>query len=128
MRSSQTLEKQQKLLRVIDDPTRFAEVMLGDAVWSKQREILQSVARYPRTAVKACHASGKTFTAAEVVLWWITCRPEAVAVTTAPTWTQVERLLWGEIRHAVSRSKIEYPKPGIPGTGPGPLRHWPINQ
>jgi hypothetical protein len=103
--------------------------MLGDAVWSKQREILQSVARYPRTAVKACHASGKTFTAAEVVLWWITCRQEAVAVT-APTWTQVERLLWGEIRHAVSRSKIKLSQTRhlFSGTGHGPLRHRLIDQ
>src|SRR5271169_2426183 len=107
MRSSQMLVRQQKLLEMIDDPTLFAQVILGDAVWSKQREIQQSVARYPRTAVKACHASGKTFTAAEVVLWWITSHQEAVAVTTAPTWTQVERLLWGEIRHATSRSKIK---------------------
>jgi hypothetical protein len=123
MRSLQTLEKQQKLLQVIDDPTRFAEVMLGDAVWSKQREILQSVARHSRTAVKACHASGKTFTAAEAVLWWITCREQAIAVTTAPTWTQVERLLWGEIRHAVSRSKIKYPNPGISKLELGPGRY-----
>lgn len=123
MRWSQTLAKQQKLLRVIDDPTRFAEVMLGDTVWSTQREILQSVAQYPRTAVKACHASGKTFTAAEVVLWWITSHQEAVAVTTAPTWTQVERLLWGEIRHAVSRAKIKYPKPSISSLELGPGRY-----
>jgi hypothetical protein len=123
MRSSQTLAKQKKLLELIDDPTRFAEVFLGDAVWSKQREILQSVAQHSRTAVKACHASGKTFTAAEAVLWWITCQKDAIAVTTAPTWTQVERLLWGEIRHAVSRSKIKYPKPGISSLELGPGRY-----
>ena len=31
---------------------------------------------------------------------WITSRPDGIAVTTAPTWAQVERLLWGEIRTA----------------------------
>jgi hypothetical protein len=82
-------------------------------VWLKQREILQSVARCPRTAVKACHASGKTFTAAEIALWWITHCEQAIVVTTAPTRTQVETLMWGEIRRAVLRSKIAYPKPGL---------------
>src|SRR5438477_536591 len=112
MRSSLTRGKSQKILRMFEDPVSFAQMMLGDEVWGKQQEILQSVATCPRTAVKACHASGKTFTAAEAVLWWITSRlEEAIAVTTAPTWTQVERLLWGEIRNAVNRSKICYPKP-----------------
>jgi phage terminase large subunit len=123
MRCSQTRQRQQKFQQVISDPTLFAQVMLGDAVWSKQGEILQSVARYPRTAVKACHASGKTFTAAEVVLWWITSHQQAVAVTTAPTWTQVERLLWGEIRHAVARAKIAYPKPSVSSLELGPGRY-----
>ena len=63
MRLSRLHARQRKLLQVIDDPTLFATIILGDTVWLKQREILQSVARCPRTAVKACHASGKTFTA-----------------------------------------------------------------
>jgi hypothetical protein len=86
-------EKKQEVLRVIEDPVLFAEVMLGHEVWSKQRQILQSVATCSRTAVKACHSSSKTFTAAEAVLWWITSHEEAIAVTTAPTWTQVASAL-----------------------------------
>src|SRR5262249_1418858 len=92
--------KENELLRIIEDPTRFAEVMLGHDLWPKQAQILQSVASHSWTEVKACHASGKTFTAAEAVLWWITRHQQAIAVTTAPTWTQVERLLWSEIRNA----------------------------
>jgi hypothetical protein len=38
--------------------------MLNHDIWSKQDEILQSIANSLRTAVKACHASGKTFVAA----------------------------------------------------------------
>src|SRR5947208_3321001 len=104
-------EKERELLRVIEDPTLFASAILRLDVWSKQCEILQSVASQQRTAVKACHASGKTFVAAVLVLWWITSRLQAIAVTTAPTWTQVERLLWGEIHHAIGQSRIAYPKP-----------------
>src|SRR5712692_450707 len=108
---------QQEAVRVIQDPTRFASVMLGHYVWSKQCDILQSVATHARTAVKACHASGKTFTAAEAVLWWITRYTDGIAVTTAPTWTQVESLLWGEIRKAVippargGTCRLTYPEP-----------------
>jgi phage terminase large subunit len=123
MRSLPKPGKEQEVLRVIEDPVLFAEVMLGHEVWSKQRQILQSVATRSRTAVKACHSSSKTFTAAEAVLWWITSHEEAIAVTTAPTWTQVERLLWGEIRNAVHRSKIRYPKPTTSSLQLGPGRY-----
>jgi hypothetical protein len=123
MRSSKVSEKDKRLLQVIEDPAQFAEAILGHEVWSKQREMLQSVASHACTAVKACHASGKTFTAAEAVLWWITSHEEAIAVTTAPTWTQVERLLWGEIRSAISGARIQYPKPSNTAWHLGPSRY-----
>lgn len=41
------------------DPAKFAHHILGHKIWSTQAQILRSVATYPRTAVKACHASGK---------------------------------------------------------------------
>ena len=103
--------REQEILRILEDPIRFAQCILRHTVWSKQLEILQSAARHTRTAVKACHASGKTFTAAEVVLWWITLFLDGIAITTAPTWTQVERVLWAEIRNAAYGSIIKYPKP-----------------
>jgi hypothetical protein len=116
-------KKEQKLVQAFEDPALFAEVMLGHEVWSRQDDILQSVAHHPRTAVKACHASGKTFTAAEAVLWWITSRQQAVAVTTAPTWIQVERVLWGEIHRAVYGAKIKYPQPTATELRIGPGRY-----
>jgi hypothetical protein len=38
-------------------------------------------------------------------LWWIITHRDGVAVTTAPTWVQVEKLIWGEIRHMTSRAR-----------------------
>lgn len=58
-----------------------------------------------RVAVKACHSSAKTYTAAEIVLWWV-FRKQGIALTTAPTWTQVEKLLWGEIHKAYDSARI----------------------
>lgn len=82
--------------RARNDPVFFIERLLGRELWSKQREIAEAVARYPRVAVRACHGPGKTFTAAAIVLWFLR-QPEARVVTTAPTWRQVRSLLWHEI-------------------------------
>src|ERR1700722_10801395 len=100
-----------RVQRLIEDPSSFAEGVLGHNLWSKQKEILQSVATHRRTAVKACHASGKTRAAAAAVLWWITNHTDGIAVTTAPSWTQVEKVLWGEIRSAIYVARIGYPRP-----------------
>lgn len=92
------------------DPVLFVSHILGQLIWAKQIEILRSIEQFPRTAVKACHSSGKTFVAAAAVLWWITTHEDAVAITTAPTWVQVEKILWAEIRGLISQAKIDYPK------------------
>ena len=111
MQSSRRQKNLEGAKKALEDPVLFAQTMLNLNIWNKQQEILYSVATHFRTAVKACHASGKTFIAAAAVLWWITSHREAIAVTTAPTWTQVERLLWGEIRSLAYQAKIAYPKP-----------------
>ena len=91
------------------DPVRFARRVLRDDPWSVQEQILWSVANHSQTAVKACHSSGKTRVAAAAVLWWIARFADGIAITTAPTWEQVEKLIWGEIHRAVRRSSFEWP-------------------
>lgn len=92
-----------------NDPIEFARRLLRSDIWDLQQRILRSVEQNQRTAVKACHASGKTFIAAAAVLWYLARWRESIVVTTAPTWNQVERLLWGEIRTAVERSCYPFP-------------------
>ena len=99
----------QSLRNVILDPVRFTRGCLRQDIWPTQAAILRSLATKRRTAVKACHASGKSFVSAAAVLWWVTRFPDGIVVTTAPTWTQVEKVLWGEIKKAVARSRIAYP-------------------
>ncbi|MGD1098682.1 MAG: hypothetical protein ABSB35_42735 [Bryobacteraceae bacterium] len=123
MRSSRKQKELKKFSALIEDPARFAQTMLNLDIWFKQIEILQSVAKSQRTAVKASHSSGKTCIAAATALWWLTKHPEAVVVTTAPTWTQVERVLWGEIHRLVGRSTIAYPKPAATSLHLGPGRY-----
>lgn len=57
---------------------------------------------HAKVAVKACHSSSKTFSAADVVLLALLNGHDVV--TTAPTQEQVERLLWGHIRRAIDTS------------------------
>lgn len=87
------------------DPILFVHEILGLEPWSKQREILESVRDHQRTAVRSCHGVGKTACAAAVVLWFLAAfGPEALVVTTAPTWRQVKDLLWREIAKLHARS------------------------
>ena len=123
MTFSSKQKKLSKIRKVIADPVLFAKLLLDLKIWAKQEEILRSVQNHSRTAVKACHASGKTFIAAAAVLWWITTNTDGIAVTTAPTWTQVERVFWNEIRSMISRARIDYPKPAAASLRLGPARY-----
>ncbi len=92
------------------DPAAYVRGVLQHDPWYTAERILRSVAHNSRTAVKACHASSKSFTAAEAALWWVTRYPDGLVVTTAPTWTQVERIMWSEIHKATARAQIiKYP-------------------
>lgn len=95
--------------RVLLNPVSFATGILQHDVYEIPKQILNSIATHPRTAVKACHSSSKSFTAAEAVLWWITRFPDGVAITTAPVWKQVERVMWVEIHKAAEGALIKYP-------------------
>lgn len=100
-----------KAAAALRTPVGYAKGVLGHSVWGMQATIMNEIAARRRVAVKSCHASGKTFISADIAMWWITTYPDAIAVTTAPTWTQVEKLLWGEIRNNVGspNCKVKYP-------------------
>lgn len=86
----------------LSDPAGWVADRLGDHLWSSQVTICESVAVNRRTAVKACHGPGKSFTAARLAAWWVDVHPpgQALVVTTAPTWAQVRLILWRELRRA----------------------------
>jgi hypothetical protein len=70
---------------LLRDPALFARIVLGADLWKTQREILTAVGQHSRVAVKACHASGKSYAIAIAVLWWLTAHRDGIVVTTAPT-------------------------------------------
>ena len=89
--------------RIQREPDWWCEQTLGDTLWSKQREILRSLAVNEKTAVASCHSVGKTFLAARAVLWFLHAYCPAIVATTAPTAHQVVNLLWREVRVAHGR-------------------------
>lgn len=90
------------------NPVKWVEERLGAFVWSKQREILSSVAKNRRTAVQSCHGPGKSFVAGLIVSWWIDCHKPGTArvITSAPTGDQVKAILWTEIGRAHDKGNL----------------------
>jgi hypothetical protein len=90
------------------DPVKWAHDKLGRCLWSKQVEILESVRDNRMTAVQSCHGPGKTFTASIAAPWWLDVHDlgSAFAVTTAPSWNQVQTILWREIRRRHREGKL----------------------
>lgn len=91
------------------DPVGWVQDKVGEHLWSKQREIAESVLTNRRTAVKACHGPGKSFLAARLAAWWIDIHEpgEAFVVSTAPTYPQVHAILWEEIRKAHRKARLD---------------------
>lgn len=107
-------------------PNRFIKGFLQTDLWRKQREIVHSVFTNTRTSVKACHASGKTYVAAAIGLAFLTRFPasqDTVVISTAPTWPQVEKLIWGEVHKLVRHSLYPFPRPLITELKLGPKRY-----
>jgi hypothetical protein len=82
-----------------------AERLFHVDMWDTPRDILNAVfSPRSRVAVKACHASSKTHTAAIVVA--LTLYEGGDVLTTAPTWEQVKTVLWGEVHRLLQGSVI----------------------
>src|ERR1700687_3810758 len=90
------LNDQQKAFvkRVVKDPVLFAVHVLGIDIWPREVEILRSTAKNRRTALKACHSVGKTFTLAVAALWWLARYKEGIVLITSSTQRQVRTPGW----------------------------------
>ena len=100
------LEVRSILERCQADPVFFANNILGVRLWKKQRIVLRALCKNRRVMVKSCHGAGKTFLAAVAVLWFSFCFYESRVLTTAPTFRQVEKILWQEVKKLYENSRI----------------------
>jgi hypothetical protein len=60
-----------------------------------------------RVVVRTAHGSGKTFLAAALLIWWLSTRRDSRVLTTAPSWSMVEDLLWRLIGQLYSKSLLK---------------------
>jgi hypothetical protein len=83
----------------IADPCEWIERRFGVSLWSKQREVVESVIANRYTAVRAAHSTGKSKIAGLLMGYWIAAHPvgSAFVFSTAPRSAQVRGILWKEL-------------------------------
>ena len=88
----------------------FVEGMLKERPYPKQEEILRLVdSKAWRISVVGCNGSGKDWTTARIVLWWVHRYSPAKAIVTGPTLRQVEDIVWNEVRAAHGKAADRMP-------------------
>lgn len=131
LQSSGSTEANQARWR--DDPIQFARDVFSIEAWectaearrsgrSGQADILRSIATKNRVDARSGHKTGKSNSASIAAWWWVTTRPGGRVIITAPTFNQVKKVLWREIKRlgkiARDRGVIEAPDvPKDPTTG-----------
>lgn len=88
------------------EPGTFFEDILGATLTPDQLRVVESVRDNRRTAAPAGHGVGKSFVASGLALWYLVTRPGSKVVTTAPTWRQVEEVLWRELAANIAKARI----------------------
>lgn len=88
------------------DPVYFIDNILNKELWETQEDIVRSVNKFPRTTVKGCHGFGKSFIAGNIILQFLYTYRPSIVLSTAPTYRQVEKLIWKEIRESFENSRI----------------------
>lgn len=90
------------------DPVGWTEAVLGEFLWSKQKEIFEKVRDNRQVAIRSCHNIGKSFSAARLMAWWVAVHPidDVFIVSTAPSGAQVRAILWRELRSAAAKGKL----------------------
>lgn len=89
-----------------DDPVGFCRDVLGFEPWQGQRDVLEALAADDSVTCPAGRAVGKSRLDGAAALWFICTRPGARVILTAPTFKQVQQILWEEIRILLRGAKV----------------------
>ena len=85
--------------KIASAPKWFAKTIFDVITWFKQDEIIASVFKHRRTAVRGCVSSTKTFAAALVAFAWLMGHPRDGRVFhLAPSFRQVNKNLFGYMK------------------------------
>lgn len=101
----------------VANPVKFAKWMWPDVtLYRPQEDVLYSLRDNDETIVVAGNMLGKDFVTGIAVLWFFLTRHPCRVVTTSADYSQLEAVLWGEIRRFVQTAR--YPIDSARG---GPL-------
>lgn len=93
--------------KYFNDPVAWAEYMLGVQLWSKQEELSYDLVTEHDIAVKAAHATGKSWWVALMIVWWVDTRygrknaigqTDLYVASTAPSVKQIGAIVWDYVR------------------------------
>jgi hypothetical protein len=92
--------------KCVVDPIRFVNLLWPDLLlYNRQEESMYSVVHNYQTFVVGGHMMGKDLVTALIILWFFLTRHPCRVVTTSADYSQLESVLWGEIRRLIQTSK-----------------------
>lgn len=86
------------------DPVEFMTKVLKYKMWSGLENICNSVQNNPYTIVESGFGLGKSITCASLVIWWMATHDPSLVITIAPSWAQVNGIVWSYIRESGRRA------------------------
>ncbi len=89
-----------------EDPVAFSREVLGIELWSAQVEILEAIRDNRNTTVRSGHKCGKSTALAVAALWFYCSFPRARVVMTAVKASQIDEVIWKEVRRLHRGAKI----------------------
>ena len=89
-----------------EDPVGFASEVLGIQLWDAQVQILESIRDNRNTTVRSGHKCGKSTALAVAALWFYCSFPRARVVMTAVKASQIDEVIWKEVRRLHREAKI----------------------
>lgn len=90
-----------------DRPSEFFEDILNMDPDDWQEKVLDDLAKHDKVSVRSGQGVGKTALEAGAIIWFLTCRPYAKVIATAPTMQQLYDVLWAEVAKWLNNSLIK---------------------
>jgi len=96
----------------------FNDDLFGYHFWSAQRHIFELImSGCTRIAIKAAHDVSKSHTCGFLATHNVVCHTPSMTFTTAPTYRQINKVIWKEIRNNYIKAKFKLaPKAPLSGT------------
>jgi hypothetical protein len=89
----------------VRDPVGWVRDVMGEHLWSKQAEMVESMTKHRKNVVKAAHSVGKTQGLSRLVLWWVSVQLIGDALVVITSDNNIKGGIWREVIKAHTRLK-----------------------